>query len=316
MLMGQPRKPQVMVSHNWTNSFGSLAAAILADALGYKAYQDVAKQIATPEGIEQVRVKLGCKLDTTYWLCAFSVNQHASICAGFGPEPLQGTTAWNAWARKRYDSVTGEMFSLCDCAVQKVLSHTDPRCELNKFDDMMAYLAQEVACFTQLIVVDDDFDVLYRAWCLAEIFEASILGMPARIQVSSQETVDLNYDRLTLLDVRMCSASSQPDKDMIISKIADLDAFNWKIQELVFSADSGFFAEWVDGNERSRQVGRILRRCAMRSDSTVGEPGASLTGCCAMFHIWKSKDGNSDDESSQSELTAATTDSACSDSGF
>ena len=266
-----------MVSHNWTNSFGSLAAAILADALGHKAYQDVAAQLATREGIEQIRVKLGCKLDTTYWLCAFSVNQHASICAGFGPEPLQGTAEWNAWAKKRCDSVTGEMFSLCDCTVQKVLSHTDPRCELNKFDDMMTYLAMEVSDFSQLIVVDDDFDVLGRAWCLAEIFEANVLGMPARIQVSSQEAVDLNYDRLMLLDVRMCSASSQPDKDMIISKIADVDAFNWKIRELVFSADTGFFAEWVDGNERSRQVGRIVRRCAMRSGSSLGQPVSSWT---------------------------------------
>lgn len=29
----------------------------------------------------------GC-LQTTVWICAFSINQHASICGGFGPEPV------------------------------------------------------------------------------------------------------------------------------------------------------------------------------------------------------------------------------------
>ena len=65
---------------------------------------------------------------------AFSINQHASICSGFGPEPPDGTREWKAWNSKRYDSVTGEAFPLCDCRTEKVFSHTDARCELNKFD--------------------------------------------------------------------------------------------------------------------------------------------------------------------------------------
>ena len=132
---------------------------------------------------------------------------------------------------KRHDSVTGKVYPLCDCNVEKHVSHGDARCELNKFDDMMTHLATEVANFRQLVVLDDTFDVLFRAWCVAEIFEASALQMQATIQVSSQEAVDLNYDRLTLLDVRHCSASSEADKDMILSKIADVEAFNLHLQE-------------------------------------------------------------------------------------
>ena len=49
-----------------------------------------------------------------------------------------------------------------------------------------------------------------------EIVEGNILGIPARISVFSRDVVD----------VRDCEASVQSDKDMIISKIADIDVFN------------------------------------------------------------------------------------------
>lgn len=32
---------------------------------------------------------------------AVSVNQHASICGGYGPEPPENTPEWKAWDRKR-----------------------------------------------------------------------------------------------------------------------------------------------------------------------------------------------------------------------
>ena len=296
-------KPQVMVTHNWTNGFGSLVAAILADALGKAAYQEVAAHIATASGLQRVRAKLASKLETTYWVCAFCINQHASICAGFAPEPPKGTPEWAAWDRRRYDSVTGEAFAFCNCQVEKVFSHTDARCELNKFDDMMTHLALEVAGFTQLIVVDDVFDVLYRAWCVAEIFEANVLGMESRIQVSSQDAVDRNYDRLSLLDVRQCTASSEADKEMIMAKISDVEVFNWKIQQLVFSEEMGLFAKWVGGNERSRQVGRIVRRCGIRAESTGNRPLTRPRRCCASIRLLMSADCDSDKSSEDSPLS-------------
>ena len=296
---GTDMKPQVMVTHNWTNGFGSLTAAILADALGRTSYQGVAAQIATASGLEQAQEKLAGKLETTYWVCAFCINQHASICAGFGPEPPQGTPEWTAWDGRRHDSVTGEKFVLCNCQVEKVFSHADARCELNKFDDMMTHLALEVFSFGQLIVVDDAFEVLYRAWCVAEIFEASVLGMESRIQVLSQDAVDQNYDKLSLLDVRHCTASSQADKEMIMAKISDVEVFNWKIQQLVFSEEMGLFSQWVDGNERSRQVGRIVRRCVNRAESTQDKPIRTSRRCCASLRLLASLDGDSDHSSEE-----------------
>ena len=146
----------------------------------------------------------------------------------------------------------------------------------------MTHLALEVPGFAQLIVFDDAVEVLCRAWRVAEIVEASVLGMESRIQVSSQDAVDQNYDRLSLLDVRQCAASSQADKQMIMAKISNVEVFNRKIQQLVFSEEMGLFSQRVDGNERSRQVERIVRHCSMRAEVTKDKPGHTYRGCCAL----------------------------------
>ena len=40
-------------------------------------------------------------LNVSVWICAFSINQHASICGGFGPEPA------DVEAFKAYDAGFG-----------------------------------------------------------------------------------------------------------------------------------------------------------------------------------------------------------------
>ena len=45
-------------------------------------------------------------------------------------------------------------------------------------------------------------------------------------------------------------------------------------------------------------------------------PGLRRTGCCAILGIWKSRDSDSEDESSEDELTGGATGSTDSDSGF
>ena len=71
------------------------------------------------------------------------MNQHASICGGFGREPPPNTFEWKAWHAKTYDSVTGEPFTPCTCKMEKIFCHEDnedPRCELNKFDAAWTHL--------------------------------------------------------------------------------------------------------------------------------------------------------------------------------
>ena len=263
-----------------------------ADALGLETYSGLASELRSLEGLELLRSRLeshGC-LEKSFWVCAFSVNQHASICDGFGSEPLHGTAEWQAWDAKRHSSVTGESYPLCSCHEPKIVSHGDPNCELNKFDDMMGFLAHSVKGFGQVIVVDKRFDVLYRAWCVAEIVEGNVQGIPARIKVLSPDAVDCNYDHLAHLDVRNCEATSQADKELILQKIYDIDAFNLKLQQLVFSSD-GLFSGWVDGRERSRQVGRIWRRSLCRT-------GQLRTSCADCLPC---DTDTSDSESSETE---------------
>ena len=93
-------------------------------------------------------------------------------------------------------------------------------------------------------------------------------------------------------------------------KISDVDIFNEQVQQLVFSEEMGLFTQWVDGNERSRQVGRILRRCGVRADSTADKPARRFF---ASLRLLTSPHGDSD-ESSEETLTATTSDSSSSSS--
>lgn len=308
----KPVLPKSMVTHNWTNTFVNLVAAMVSDALGGDCYANVADQLCSKSGVANLKQQLeeAGQTDVSFWVCAFSVNQHASICGGYGPEPAEGTPEWKVWDKKRHDSVSLQRFPLCSCNETKIFSHHDAACELNKFDDMMNYLSRRVDGFGQLIVIDESFEVLYRAWCVAEIVEANVLNIPARIKVYSQNAVDCNYDRLSLLDVRDCSASSQEDKDVILRKIVDVDAFNLKLQQLVFSSQ-GLFSHWVDGKERSRQVGRIWRRSSC--SSRVFEDGDSICkdsgcGCChfrSMFSPFRSDEGFEDQSETSDDCSSS-----------
>ena len=277
----------------------NLLGAMVADALHLDHYAEISDTLTTTQGVELLRRRCHSVLDKTFWVCAFSVNQHASICNGFGTEPAPATAEWHAWDAKRYNSITGESYPVCGCNEPKVLSNKEPTCELNKFDDMMAFLARSVPNFGQLIVVDKRFDVLYRAWCVAEVVEANVLGIKARIQVHSQNAVDCNYDHLAHLDVRNCSATSQADKDLILRKIYDIDAFNLKLQQLVFSSE-GLFSGWVDGRERSRQVGRIWRRSLCRLEGLKDS-----SSCCLVPAALDSDDGELDSSSESPASTAS-----------
>eukprot|EP00913_Durusdinium_trenchii_P006764 g6358.t1 len=267
----QPLFPTTMVTHNWSNVFGHLVAAVLADALGKDTYAGVAAQLTSKKGLEQLKLHLDAegKLDSTCWICAFSVNQHASICGGFGPEPdrVREPERWKCWDRSRRDSVTDRAFLVCSCQVPKAFDQSDASCEINKFDDMMHFLQQQDIGFGQLVVVDEHFGVLHRAWCIAEIVEGNTIAgedgnFRMRATVYSQNSVFLNYDSLAVLDVRECCATLEKDREFILSKIEGQEAeFNMKLQNFIFGS-KGLFRTWVDSRERGRRVAFIWRKAA------------------------------------------------------
>ena len=75
-----PKRAQVMVTHNWGNSFSDLLAAVLSDALQECSFSLPAELLQEECAfLQDLLAKMG-RLDHTYWICAFAVNQHISIC--------------------------------------------------------------------------------------------------------------------------------------------------------------------------------------------------------------------------------------------
>jgi len=277
---GQDFYPERMVTHNWTNTFLHLIAAVVAESFGEDTYIEVASRLATPEGLSEITSELASKglLDMTFWICAFAINQHSSICSSFGPAPAEGTPEHAEWSQKTRDSVSSMMYPLCNCNQAKIFNNQPDLCELNKFDDVMRFLNQQNSSFSQIIVVDEAFQVFFRAWCVAEIVEGHILGIPGKVKLPSSSILDVHYDTLSMLDVRDCQASRLSDKEMILARIEDYTAFNLSLQGLIFGS-AGLFSKWVDGQERARQINRIAARARFRSSNDWHETDVVL--CCS-----------------------------------
>jgi hypothetical protein len=80
--------------------------------------------------------------------------------------------------------------------------------------------------------------------------------------------MDYHYSNLSTLDLRDCQASLPEDKEMILSKIDDVDAFNAHMQWVIFGTQ-GLFGKWMDGQARGEIIGRIIKRAKTRTDQTL-----------------------------------------------
>merc|ERR1712137_482896 len=100
-MAGAPSRPHKLVTHNWSNLFHFLVSAIIADALGEEEYSRI--EVLLEHDIDSVEhlLKLSGGLQRTYWVCAFCVNQHMTICDA---NPLQVR-----------DTCTQELYPLCGC---------------------------------------------------------------------------------------------------------------------------------------------------------------------------------------------------------
>merc|ERR1712151_1153930 len=111
---------------------------------------------------------------------------------------------------------------------------------------MGTYLWENSNGFGQVVAVDKELEVFSRAWCVAELVEADGLGISQSVKIHSYEVLDDCYDHLELLDVRDCKASRPEDKDCILSRIGNIDAFNDRLQWLIYGS-GGLFSAWMDG---------------------------------------------------------------------
>jgi len=234
--------PTVMVTHSWTNLFLHLVAAVVADALGLDEYDGVAAVLAGGDCGKLRALQRQGRLGQVVWICAFSVNQHASICdEDFLSSPVAASPQRRRWERGRRDTVTQEVFLPCTCSQPKLLNSSFPdECELNKFSDMIKHLHKEVPDFSHLVAVDEDYDVFTRAWCIAELHQAHFLGVQQRVCLQANRVLDIDtddltvYKRLATLTVLACEASRPQDKAEILSRIPDTQEFDEQLQEVIF----------------------------------------------------------------------------------
>merc|ERR1711972_138576 len=255
-----------MVTHAWTGLFTDLVAAVVADALVAEDYGDVATTLASGEHQKLVEdLRRRGTLNATWGICVFCINQHASICGGFAHEPCVDTADHATWDKMRRDSVTGEIFPLCNCQRPKCLNDRPDECELNKFDSVMARLQQEVRGFRQLVAVDRDFKVFGRIWCVAELVQAYRSRMSQAVQLCSRsglcdESEDLElYIQLATLTVAKAEATRPEDKSAILAKISDIPEFDANLQAVIFG-DNGLLSKRFTGFGALEAAANTARR--------------------------------------------------------
>ena len=249
--------PKKMVTHNWSNLFRDLLASVISEALGEHTFEFVAELLSDKAGVEALEkmLRVHGSLQEMYWICAFAVNQHAGIC---GANPA-GTV----------DPVTGLTHPTCQCSEPKFFNQDPPlnddgksiQCEMNKFDDMMALLARENPDFAEVVAVDASLDLFGRAWCVAELAEAHRMGMAQSLKMRNAETLLRRQLTLQGLKVENMKASRPEDVVEILAKIPDKEAFNAKLQELIFDSNVGLVAAWknADTLQQMEEVSHLLK---------------------------------------------------------
>jgi len=278
---GKDVPAQCMVTHNWSNLFLHTVAAVFADALKEEFYAGVANSLLDLEGVHRLEQCLEEHASKTYWVCAFSINQHSCICDDFGKAPT-ASLEFEEWDLKRRDSTTGLVFPVCPCQQRKFFNGEPAECEMNKFDAMMRHLSRGSEHFAHLVVADTLFNVFTRAWCIAEIVESKRSGIKQRIKLHSATALDQNYGWLRYIDVRNCKASRPEDREMILENITDVAKFNSDLQWTIFGTEG--LLHWMDGPGRIRQVQRIVKRAGTFGGRGRLRSGSDLEGHDGQSH--------------------------------
>lgn len=130
----------------------------------------------------------------------------------------------------------------CRCGLKK---HWEgDACEMNKFDEMILYLSHEVPTFTHIIAVDVNCVLFTRVWCVAELVQGHKCKLLQKVKLHSAKKLQKQLQQLEILDVRDARASREADKELVLSKIEDFDAFNQYVRDLVTDRKKGLLAAW------------------------------------------------------------------------
>merc|ERR1712216_208845 len=122
----------------------------------------------------------------------------------------------------------------------------------------MELLSAANQSFAQVIAVDENFVLFSRAWCVAEVAAAYKVGMRQNIKVVSSGALDRNEEGLRTLRIVNMEATRREDRDEILRKIEDHDAFDARVQRLLFD---DLLPAWrqLDVASQLNRVGRFIR---------------------------------------------------------
>merc|ERR1711971_581968 len=98
--------------------------------------------------------------------------------------------------------------------------------------------------FGQVIAVDHRFGLVDRAWCMKEIAKAFELGIPQSLKIYSAAALEKHKPKLKEVKIAKMQASRPEDVKEILSTIDDEDAFNFRLQELLFDERTGLLQTW------------------------------------------------------------------------
>jgi len=260
ILQEGPLLARRLISHTWSNLFADTLASMAADALGTHVYSDVSNAMREA-GMQQLKDSLDRRgtLKQSYWFCALSVNQHASICGSFAPGSADDDNC---------DTVTGSVYKLCQCQTEKHFNASASQCEINKFDDMLSAMSTACHEFRLVVAVDPAFVLFTRIWCIAEMVESRKKDIGIDLKFPTRNSLN---DRHVLrqrdsLRVQNCEATRQDDVNDVLGKIGDgdaLDDFNEFLQDLIFNEYHGLFARYQQQvGLRSTVVAEVCHVCA------------------------------------------------------
>eukprot|EP00927_Polykrikos_kofoidii_P006462 TRINITY_DN12613_c0_g1_i3.p1 TRINITY_DN12613_c0_g1~~TRINITY_DN12613_c0_g1_i3.p1 ORF type:complete len:616 (-),score=52.87 TRINITY_DN12613_c0_g1_i3:264-2111(-) len=215
MMGGTYAKPHKIVTHCWRMLFRDLVAAIVSDALGDSEFNQIAHLLERDIPLLRRWVKLRGAHSRIYWVCALSVNQHAGICR-MNPQNSK-------------DTVTAELYPMCECNLPKAFNTDAPvlengkgiSCEMNKFQDMIRFLSAKDRYFEQVVAIDAGFQLFSRAWCIAEISCANLVGMKQRLKIFAAADLLKHSSRLRNLKVEEMDSAIPEDKEEILASIPD-----------------------------------------------------------------------------------------------
>eukprot|EP00927_Polykrikos_kofoidii_P006979 TRINITY_DN12844_c0_g2_i5.p1 TRINITY_DN12844_c0_g2~~TRINITY_DN12844_c0_g2_i5.p1 ORF type:complete len:293 (+),score=35.56 TRINITY_DN12844_c0_g2_i5:95-880(+) len=241
-----------MVTHNWENLFRDLVAAIVADALELDEFGIIAVLLENDfEMVERLVSTKGVDM-TSYWVCAFAVNQHTGIC-GSNPQETR-------------DVVSGNLHPTCRCDAPKAWHDTAPQtadgrsvaCQMNKFDDMMMYLSAKDLHFRHMIAVDASCKLFSRAWCVAELATGYDLGLRQKLKIRSVAGLTLQEQSLKNMSIENMSASCPEDLERILAKISDKAAFDQRVRKMLLGELMPELRH-VEWGVRLRRLERLMR---------------------------------------------------------